>query len=255
MTRLPVPIRDAVTVALLRDSSRGIEAWLLTRVQQMVFAGGMSVFPGGRVEAEDAALPFTEAAADFVASRFECGKEEALALLGAGAREVFEETGVLFTDRQPQAVLSELSVAVEAGEHDFGDLLRKHELTLKVDGMHPFARWVTPEKEPRRYDTRFFLAKLPDGAFALDLTSESSTASWECVHDVEPQIANRERVMLPPTRVTIEWLAAFDTVEDALSAADERPLTVERPIMVFEPGRSITTLASGRQIETLREAP
>lgn len=258
MTKPLVPIRDAVTVALLRDSPRGIETWLLTRVKQMVFAGGMTVFPGGRVEETDAALPFVGSAGDLVASRFECGEDGALALLGAAAREVFEETGVLFSDPLlsddvSQAELNALGASVESGGHDFGDLLRKHDLTLKVDGMHPFARWVTPEKEPRRYDTRFFLAELPDGAQAHDVTSESSTASWECVHDVEQQIRDRERVMLPPTRVTIEWLTAFTTVEDALLACDRRPLSIERPIMVFEPGRSVTTLADGRQIETLRE--
>ena len=52
-------VRDAATVVLLRDSADGLEVWLLTRVTQMVFAGGMAVFPGGRVDDDDADLPFT----------------------------------------------------------------------------------------------------------------------------------------------------------------------------------------------------
>jgi 8-oxo-dGTP pyrophosphatase MutT (NUDIX family) len=97
-----VPVRDAASVVLLRDGPGGtggvgIQAWLLTRVTQMAFAAGMSVFPGGRVDDTDGGLPFSGAACTEVAARFGCTEALACALLGAAVRETFEETGVLLS--------------------------------------------------------------------------------------------------------------------------------------------------------------
>ena len=77
-----VPVRDAATVVLVRDGADGIEAFLLTRVRQMVFAAGMTVFPGGRVEDADAALPMTGDVAA-AAARLGCTEFTARSLLGA----------------------------------------------------------------------------------------------------------------------------------------------------------------------------
>ncbi len=245
-----VPIRDASTVVLLRDGtedSGGVEAWLLTRVKQMAFAAGMTVFPGGRVDAADAHLPFAGPACAHIAARFGCDESLARALLGAAVRETFEETGVLLTT--PSADLSAARTDVEAGRVGFGDLLNEHGLSIDGEGLRPWARWVTPAGETRRYDTRFFVGALPDGADAQDVTSESSEASWVGVRTALDQAQRGERMMLPPTLVTLASLVEFATVRDALAAADARPVEAVRPtIRLTDDGAVLVDLPDGSSI-------
>ena len=221
-----VPVRDASTVVLLRDSADGLQVWLLTRAQQMVFAAGMAVFPGGRVDPADADLPFTTGT-DAIAARFGCDATQARALAGAAVRETFEETGVLLT--VPTADLSESRTEVEAGTVAFGDLLRSHEIAADGAALFPWARWVTPPGEVRRYDTHFFVAALPEGAQAQDVTSESSSAGWFGVGAALESAQRGELGMLPPTIMTMSGLAKFATVAEVLQAASMQPLAPISP--------------------------
>lgn len=226
-----VPVRDAATVVLLRDGASGIDVWLLTRVTSMAFAAGMAVFPGGRVDAADAELPFVAGSDEAAAGRFGCEPAAARALVGAAVREVFEETGVLLTT--PVADLAEARGEVEAGTVPFGDLLRSHELAIDADAVRPWSRWITPAGEVRRYDTRFFVAALPAGTEARDVTTESSSAGWFGIGEVL-EAAQRGKVgMLPPTIMTLASLTSYLTVAEVLDAAGQRSLdpispTVER---------------------------
>jgi 8-oxo-dGTP pyrophosphatase MutT (NUDIX family) len=241
-----VPIRDAATVVLLRDSlaGSGLEAWLLTRVTQMAFAAGMTVFPGGRVDPADADLPFVGVGGSEVAVRFGCDEMLARALLGAAVRETFEETGVLLT--VPAADLSERRAEVEAGHIAFGDLLHEHGLRVDASGLRPWARWVTPAGEARRYDTRFFVGALPAGSEAMDVTSESSEAAWIGVGAALEQTRRGERMMLPPTLSTLASLASFPTVAEVIAATDARSLDPVRPqIRVTDDGDVFADLPDG----------
>src|SRR5882757_3444395 len=130
---MTVPIRDAATVVLLRDGAEGVEAWLLTRVAQMAFAAGMTVFPGGRVEDSDASLPWAGP------------PPEDATLVGAAVRETFEETGVLLGG--PLLDLRAARADVEAGRVPFGDLLLSHGVDGDGCGRRRCGRWVTPEGE------------------------------------------------------------------------------------------------------------
>lgn len=243
MTDIPA-IRDAATVVLLRDRADGLEAWLLTRVTQMVFAGGMTVFPGGRVDDADAALPFTAGAGTETASRFGCDETMARALLGAAVRETFEETGVLLT--VPAADLSDARTDVEARRIGFGELLRAHGLVVDADALQPWARWVTPAGEVRRYDTRFFIGAQPDGVEAQNVTTESSEASWVGVGTAFEQAQRGERGMLPPTIATLASLVPFSTVAEAMAAAVTRPLEAVRPnLRMTEDDRLVAELPDG----------
>jgi 8-oxo-dGTP pyrophosphatase MutT (NUDIX family) len=233
---MTVPVRDAATVALLRDGEDGIEAWLLTRVRQMTFAAGMSVFPGGRVEPADADLPFA-GSAEPLARRFGCAEELARILLGAAVRETFEETGVLLTT--PTRELAGARADVEAGRVGFGELLREHELTVPVDALAPWARWVTPAGEARRYDTRFFVAALPDGARADDVSTESSSAAWVPVGQAIEEQQRGDRRLMPPTMATLTSLLDFATVADAMAAAPERSIAPVHPKLVVNEDGSV----------------
>ena len=236
-------IRDAATVVLLRDGASGIEAWLLTRLAALAFAGGMAVFPGGRVDPDDAALPFPPGAAAPFAARLGCDEAAARMLVGAAVREVFEETEVLLTT--PVADLAEARADVEAGRLRFGDLLRAHDLTVDPSGLRPWARWITPAMETRRYDARFFVAALPDGAEPRDVTSESSSAGWFPVGAALEQAQRGELGMLPPTIATLASLSAFGSVADALAAAEGRTLEPVQPTVVRGPGGYRAELPDG----------
>jgi hypothetical protein len=144
-------------------------------------------------------------------------------------RETFEETGVLFT--VPAADLTGQRAVVEAGEVSFGSLLRARGLLIDADSLHPWDRWVTPEGEPRRYDTRFFVGALPAGSQARDVTSESSAASWVPVGQALEQLQRGERMLLPPTIVTLASIAAFPTVAAVLAASSTRVITAVRPVL------------------------
>ena len=223
------PIRDAATVILLRDGAAGLEAWLLTRVQQMAFAAGMSVFPGGRVDAADAELPLLGADVDDVARRLDCSAELARALLGCAARETFEETGVLLT--VPPAQLPAVRADVEAGRVAFGDLLAGRGLAIDAAALQPWARWITPPGEARRYDARFFVGTVPNGATACNATSESSEAAWVPIGLALEQAERGERGLLPPTLATLAGLRAFGAVDDVLTAAADRCVEPTRPVL------------------------
>jgi 8-oxo-dGTP pyrophosphatase MutT (NUDIX family) len=235
-----VPIRDASTVVLLRDGKAGIEAWLLTRRTEMVFAAGMSVFPGGRVDDADADLPFATGLGA-VAERLGTDEPTARALVGAAVRETYEETGVLLT--APPATLPDERGAVEAGRASFGDLLATHRLTIDPTSLAPWARWVTPAGETtRRYDTRFFVAALPEGAEAQDVTTESSEAGWIPVADAIAQTEAGTRWILPPTLVTLGAIHGFATVTQVMAAAAEQSLAPVRPVLNVTDGRRTITL-------------
>ncbi len=226
---MTVPVRDAATVVLLRDGLAGIEAWLLTRHADLVFAAGMSVFPGGRVDPADAGLPMTESVA-VIGERLGCDERAAAALVGAAVRETFEETAVLLTE--PRADLAEHRAEVEAGRLPFGDLLRAHRLRGDVAAVRPWARWVTPDGEVRRYDTRFFVGALPDGAVAQDVTTESSTAGWLLLATALDEGRRGLRGLLPPTAATLASLVPYGTVAEALAAAQGRSLDPVRPRLI-----------------------
>ncbi|MFN2518710.1 MAG: NUDIX hydrolase [Jatrophihabitantaceae bacterium] len=248
-----VPIRDAATVVLLRDGvdGAGIEAWLMTRVTQMAFAAGMTVFPGGRVDAADADLPFSGTAYTEVAARFGCDEPLARALLGAAVRETFEETGVLLS--VPYADLATSRADVEDGRIGFGELLREHRLAVDAEGLRPWARWVTPAGQTRRYDTRFFVGALPAGAEAQDVTSESSSAQWLGVGAALEQAQRGERLMLPPTLATLASLVPHATVAAAMAAAQARTLDPVRPhIRITDDGAVFADLPDGSSVSIPR---
>lgn len=226
-----VPVRDAATVVLLRDASdgSGLHVWLLTRVTQMAFAAGMSVFPGGRVDGGDLELPLAGGDPDSLAARFDCTPELARALIGAAVRETFEETGVLLT--APPAELSRHQADVESGRLAFGELLREHGLAVDGDAVQPWSRWITPAGEVRRYDTRFFVGALPADAVAHDVSTESSAASWLPIELAIEQAHRGERMLLPPTLVTLASLQGFATMADVLAGAAERNLEPIEPVL------------------------
>ena len=221
-----VPIRDASTVMLVRDSARGVEVFLQRRVVGMDFAGGMTVFPGGGVDTSDtdAEVRWTGPDVTWWAERFGIGEAQARALVLAAVRETFEECGVLLAGPTEDSVVAdtgdyaEARRLLEARELSFGDFLEKEQLVLRADLLRPQANWITPLGERRRYDTRFFVAAVPEGQRADGNTSETDLVQWQTAEEALADWRSGRCILLPPTWSQLSILSGFATVADLMAA-------------------------------------
>jgi 8-oxo-dGTP pyrophosphatase MutT (NUDIX family) len=213
----PAPARPAATVVLLR-SGNPFEVYLLRRAGTMVF-GGVYAFPGGGVDPSDRPATVRQ---DWDV-RLGLPVEQARAVVGAAARELFEEAGVLLAGRA-DATVGDVSgpdweadrAAVQHRELTLTELLDRRGLRLRDDLLFPWSRWITPEFEPKRFDTWFFVALLPEAQSARDVSGEADRTAW-----ISPQAANG-LAMLPPTRSTLDDLRPYASVGEVVAASARR---------------------------------
>ncbi|MCW2674519.1 MAG: hydrolase [Frankiales bacterium] len=250
--KVPSEPRHASTVVLLRDTPGGPEAYLLRRVQGMAFAGGMHVFPGGSVDPddEDGEIGWAGPPAAEWGEWFGASPGLARALVCAAVRETFEECGVLLAGESADHLLEDVSsdeweaerVALEAREQSLSQLLARRSLVLRADLLRPFAHWITPEVEPKRFDTRFFLAELPAGQVCRDVGGEADERVW-----ARPQAAIEQGLrMLPPTQSSLQQLAGYPDVRGALSAFDDpREVTLVAPQLLVLPDDTVKFVVPG----------
>jgi 8-oxo-dGTP pyrophosphatase MutT (NUDIX family) len=254
----PVPTRDAATVVLLRDRPGGLEVYLLRRAASMAFAAGMHVFPGGGVDPRDRdrAAPWAGPAAADWARRLGCQPDLARALVCAAVRETFEESGVLLAGAPPADLVGDTTA--EEWESDrlrlldrslsMVQLLVRRGLVLRADLLRPWAHWVTPEFEPRRYDTRFFVAVVPEGQHPRDVGGEADRAGWLPVAEALVRYEEGRAAMLPPTAATLRRLADFgDTAAVLAAATGSAPLRpiVPRPVASGDEVELVVDTAGG----------
>jgi 8-oxo-dGTP pyrophosphatase MutT (NUDIX family) len=267
----PATPRDAATVMLLRpagadaaggavagavggaDGVAGVEVLMLRRVAAMKFAPGAYVFPGGAVDPVDFDPEIGWHGPDPAefGGRLGAPPELARALVCAAVRETFEEAGVLLAgapDGGPLAGPSgpsgpsweEDRAALVAGALTLAELLSRRGLVLRADLLVPWARWITPEGEPRRFDARFFAAALPVGQVATGHAAESDRIAW--VRPAAAIAAARagEMSMLPPTATTLNDFALAGAVAagDPVDAILARRPVIEpvMPRLVLEDG-------------------
>lgn len=242
MTEVPdpatTPIKDASTVMVIRDSAAGPEVFVARRVKGMAFAGGMTVFPGGGVDAadDDPDLAWSGPAPRWWADRLGCDEPRARRLVCAAARETFEECGVLLADHLDGTHVSDAgryhSRRAELEQHrlTFSRFLAEEQLSLAADRLRPFDHWITPPVEPRRYDTRFFLAALPEGQEPDDQTTEVDLTMWARPVELLEDFRSGRSMLLPPTWMQLRHLSEFADVASALSS--ERTITPIQPDVV-----------------------
>lgn len=224
----PVPAKLASTVMLVRDDEGPLEVFMLRRAGSMAFAASMHVFPGGGADRRDAEdeLPWAGPDVGEWAEVLETDEASARMLVAAAVREIFEETGVLLAspvddeggtpDLAPE-VAADLRARLVAREIGFGEVLLEHHLVLRSDLLRYRAHWITPEVEPRRYDTRFFVAAVPVGQAPDGDTSEADHSEWVRPQAVLDAFADGDLLLMPPTIVCLEQLAGVTTVSGALS--------------------------------------
>ena len=192
--------RPAATVILARDTSDGIEVFMVQRTTEVAFAKGMHVFPGGKVDHIDAERKMnlgigSDERAELArrASIDETGLD---ALYSCAAREVLEEVGV-----------------------HLGTLDAEGVLHIDVHQLPIVGQMITPEIEDRRYDVRFFVAALAPGTHVEAITTEAVEGFWISARQALARNARGDLTLLTPTIMRLQELAVTDSVEEFLTQA------------------------------------
>lgn len=201
-----VPAKPAATVMLLRDTSEGIEVFMLRRTTSAAFASGMYVFPGGKVDAADGD-----------------GDE---GYIIAAIRECYEEAGVLLATDANGAMVADghpalaHRQAVYDGDVDLRALCAEHHLHPAVDNLVWVSHWITPVGESsRRFDTRFFMAVAPLEQSSRHDDNETIASAWMRPADALRQHEEGEVTMMPPTMKNLEFVGAHPNAASAMAAA------------------------------------
>ena len=214
---------------------------MLRRQRSMAFAPGAYVFPGGSVDDSDTdgGHGWAGPPPGQFAPALGLPPADAEALIRAAVRETFEECGVLLAG--PSAEVALAGPPGDGWEADrqaltdraisLAQLLNRRGLVLRTDLLTPWSRWITPEAEPRRYDTRFFAARLPGGQRALGGTGESDQAAWLRPAAALAAARTGELVLLPPTAITLHELADQPDLDAILAL--RRRIVPRRPVITF----------------------
>lgn len=265
-SRHPVPVQDAVTVIVVRDArgtatepvapagpaadpgpaasaGHGVEVLLLERHPDSVFAPGALVFPGGKLEAQDE-LPASRVRLSdpegWVARLGVADEAAARTMLVAAVRETFEECGLLLARHLNGRPIGPGSVPAEEvastrealasrdGAFDWRPWLADHGLVLDLDALAMWSWWVTPVGPPRRYDTRFLVARAPVDQRATHDEVETTSLRWTSPRAALAAHASGKLHMIFPTRRTLEQLAAFTDPEALLGAARRGEVDLRR---------------------------
>jgi 8-oxo-dGTP pyrophosphatase MutT (NUDIX family) len=220
MTDLPIAI-PAATLVLLRDRpGRAPDLLMVERAKAMVFAGGALVFPGGRIDPGDYAL-----AAELG------GDDQDTPARIAAIRETIEEAGVPvgLTPAPDAATLGVIRDGLHAGK-TLGALLDSHGLKLDLDQLTYFARWLPAHAHMRIFDTRFYLARWPDGAAEPEVdATENVRLLWSSAAHVLAECDAGRAAIIFPTRRNLERLAQYDSYQAAVADALAYPVKTVTP--------------------------
>lgn len=212
------PIEETVDAA-------PVDVFMLRRASTMAFTPDAVVFPGGGMDARDVecAVPWAGPSPEQWGRLMSCTEPEARGIITAAAREVFEESGVLLASApEGAAPIDERGdhwacerEAVATRQISFGEFLRERGLVLRSDLMRLRSHWVTPESEARRYDTYFFLARLPEGQHADGRTSEAVEAAWIAPGEALARFDAGLLKLVPPTISNLTSIVAATSVDEA----------------------------------------
>ena len=235
-------IRPSATVILVRQNASGFQVFLARRHHRQSFMAGAYVFPGGGVDpsdcddqtaaclsAPDGFDPQSLLQDDTVTSAM------ARSLYVCAIRETFEETGVLLAHSddghfilsstpQDAARFAEHRRALNAGRITLKDIARMEHLSFPLDALVPYAHWITPEIVPKRFSTRFFLARLPDGQTAETNSDELTDCLWADPAAALRMYVKKEILLMPPTLKTLDELRAFTGLQDLFDYARQKEI-------------------------------
>ena len=229
-TAQPVPPKPAATIILLRDGNSGLEVLILRKASGKHFASGALVFPGGKVDAADAAF-----AGDIGEKR-----NELSGLKIAAIREMYEECGIALA-RIPgtEKLLDAAGVATHRSTHDNAPILEMAAAVpfgLATDRLVRFAHWITPPGRPKRFDTHFFVAAAPSGQMDPNVDGyEIVEAQWYRPQSLLDDVhAGRVKLVLP-TMMNVMKLSEAGDVAAAIALAQTRTIIPVTPTRIETP--------------------
>jgi 8-oxo-dGTP pyrophosphatase MutT (NUDIX family) len=203
----------------------------------MAFAPGAYVFPGGSVDRRDGerSTGWAGPSPEHWGRAFGADATLARELVCAAVRETFEESLVLLAGPTADRVVDDTRgpgweadrQALLDRSQSFAEFLDRRGLVLRSDLLRPWAHWITPAIEPKRYDTRFFVAAIPVGQRAGDVSTEADRVTWVRPADAVARARAGEWPMLPPTLATLSELSAYGSVAEVLAA--RREIVVQEP--------------------------
>jgi 8-oxo-dGTP pyrophosphatase MutT (NUDIX family) len=239
--------RPAATVAILRDAPRGPEVLLTHRPTTMAFGPGLHVFPGGALDPADSDTRLLERLRPPLDG--DPAGVHGAPFVVAGIREAWEEAGILLGTAAgtggPVDGSWRFPSAAETGHVPFLDLVIEHDVELRGDWLVPLSRWVTPPVVPRRYDARFFVAWLPDGAQLVFDEREVAGHEWIRPADALGAMAAGRFELWMPTSATLQVLLAVASVDDLRSLAPSGPAAPPRSAAVAGSDGRIVEIRTG----------
>ncbi|MGI4731552.1 MAG: NUDIX domain-containing protein [Janthinobacterium lividum] len=215
MTDRPTPIPAATLIVMRERPGSAPDLLMVQRSRAMAFAAGAWVFPGGRIDPGDHAL--ADPAVEDGAARV------------AAIRETLEEAGIAIGIDVARDRVATLRAALTAGE-PFAAALAREGATLHPERLVPFARWLPAHRTSRIFDTRFYLARLPDGAAAASVDgTENDRSLWTSARDLLARADAGAAALIFPTRRNLERMAQFATYDAAVADARAHPIATISP--------------------------
>jgi 8-oxo-dGTP pyrophosphatase MutT (NUDIX family) len=241
----PVVSKPSATIVLVREDEDGPSVLLVRRRAGDAF-GDSYAFPGGVVDHDESnAHVVCDGRSPDDANRV-LGVDDGLDYYSAAIRELFEETGVLLarddtgTWAASEPAGSPERLAIDNGELAWPEFLRRRGLCMAGDALHYFAFWETPKVQPKRWQTRFFIAALPPGQEARHDGREVTDSRWLRPSEGARLGESGELRMPFPTRRTLGELTSLGSTADAArwaASRRERGIVKIRPAMTVIDGR------------------
>jgi len=241
--------KKAATVILLREIKlEGFEVFLLKRHEKSSFMGGNFVYPGGRVDREDGSLELCSYSrgTTFEDAHRMLGRtlspEESFAHWIAGIRELFEEAGILlaydhtgnpseYKNEEDRRRFIDYRDQLQKGKITICQIAKESNILLALDQLHYYAHWITPEARSERFDTRFFLARHPEGQEASYDQKETTEGIWIAPRKALEENSKGKMALSPPTLKTLEDFSRFETVEEVFDSLKEKNIQPILPIL------------------------
>jgi 8-oxo-dGTP pyrophosphatase MutT (NUDIX family) len=248
-SRTPITPLDAATLVLLRDDPGGPQVFCVERNRNSRFMGGALVFPGGKIDAADRDPAWRPLLQDAHPRLHWLAEDDELrrALAVAACRESLEEAAILpVTGALSHDDAVTMRQTLTRGSQELRDALAARGLSIDLGSLVPFARWVTPAAEARRFDTRFFMLRTPAGQDGAHDDHETMASFWATPQDILGRWEAREVQLAPPTHRTLQWLSAYATVDAALGAAEHVRLDPICPALIDYDGTIALTLPGDR---------
>jgi len=235
---ITTPPRASATVVLLRDDpQKGLQVFLLRRHTASAVLGGAYVFPGGKLDEADCApdlhryLDASPQALQLALGEPDLAFATAAGLYVAAVREVLEECGVLYARRQDSLALAHVAEQRRRWQRQLhaGQILRDvlQDAGLRLDTQHlaPWSRWVTPLQPSvtnKRFDTRFFVAVLPEGQHPVHDNIEAIDSVWLSPREALDRYWARDLSLAPPQIMTLVSLLSHRCTTDVLTYAKQQ---------------------------------